>query len=79
MIVEEAAEYAKQRLEKALKKRANSTIAIYKEENEWVAKVEVLEEEHIPSKFDLIGIYQVHLDKDGNLISWDKEGTRLRG
>lgn len=79
MDAKEASEAAKKRLEEALGKKANATIDISQEGEEWKASVEIVEEEHMPSKFDLVGVYEVKLDKTGKITSWSRKETRQRG
>lgn len=79
MDVVEAAEEAKKNLAKVLKKKAYTTTSISKDKGGWKATVEIIEEEHMPSQFDIIGVYEVKLDKKGKLISWNKKESRKRG
>lgn len=79
MNVEEAAEMAKKKLADALKKKAYATTNISKDGEGWKATVEIVEEEHMPSQFDIIGVYEVKMDKDGKLISWNRIKSRKRG
>jgi hypothetical protein len=79
MEIQEASEAAKKNMETALKKKALSTAGIEQEENGWKVIVEIVEEEHIPNKFDLIGIYDVKIDNDGKVTGWSKRTTRIRG
>ncbi len=44
----------------------------------WTAEVEVVEEEHMISNFDVIGTYNAQFDSGGNLISWNRKRLRKR-
>lgn len=82
--IKKMSEIAKKKLAEALNKKAESTISISKEGNEWLANVEVLEEEYIPgmnlrSMNDIIGIYEVKLNNKCELLNWSKKSSRKRG
>ena len=82
--IKKMSEIAKKKLEETLDKKTESTISISKEGNEWIANVEVLEEEYIPamnlrSMNDIIGIYEIRLSNKGELLNWDKKSSRKRG
>lgn len=81
--IKKMSEIAKKKLTETLNKKAESTISISKEGNEWVAKIEVLEEEYLPamnlrSMNDIIGIYEVKLSNKGELLNWNKKSSRKR-
>jgi gas vesicle protein GvpO len=46
-----------------------SVTGVEKNGNEWTVMVEVLELERIPNTTDVLGIYEVTLDKDGELTA----------
>jgi hypothetical protein len=76
--IKKASEIIKTKLGEALDKKANATISIRKEGNEWKADVEVVEEEYLPgqnlrSMNDLLGLYDVSMDDNGNLTGWVKK------
>jgi len=82
--IKRMSEKAKKALSEALNKNTESTISISKEGNEWLASVEVLEEEYIPgmnmkSMSDIIGVYELKLSNKGELLSWNKKSSRRRG
>lgn len=79
MKIGDVSEQAKIQLAEALKKKALATAKLVKNDDGWNITVEIIEEEHIPSKFDSIGIYDVTLDSKGNLTGWTRTGSRLRG
>jgi hypothetical protein len=71
-------EQIKKLLGDALHKKPNATVAIVKEGEQWRADVEVVEEEYLPgqnlkSMNDLLGLYDVTMDKNGQLIQWTKK------
>ncbi len=44
----------------------------------WTAEVEVIEEEHMISNFDVIGTYSTQFDSEGDLTNWGRKGFRKR-
>ena len=48
-------------------------------ENGWVVDVEVVEDRRIPSTSDMLSIYEVQVDEDGNLVSYRRTRTYRRG
>jgi hypothetical protein len=82
--VRRASEFAKRKLSEALDKKANATVSISRDGNDWTAMVEVIEEEYLPGKNvrsmnDIIGVYEVKLSSNGNLQSWLRKSSRKRG
>ncbi|MEV4131868.1 gas vesicle protein GvpO [Dactylosporangium sp. NPDC049742] len=45
----------------------------------WVIGVEVVEERRIPSSADMLGLYLVELDDDGELLACHRDRRYLRG
>lgn len=79
MSVDELAKLAKERLSSVLEKKAYGASGLSQSADGWTVEVEVIEEEHVISSLDVIGIYEVSCDKDGNLTSWTRKGLRQRG
>lgn len=78
--ISDLAEKIKQKLAKALNKKANSCAGVKQTENNlWKASIEIVEEEHMPNKFDVIAVYEVLFDNKLNLKSWEKKQQRIRG
>ncbi len=48
-------------------------------DGEWVVSLEAVERKAIPETMDIIGLYEIHLDSDGNLIRFDRKKLRKRG
>ena len=48
-------------------------------DNGWVVEVEVLEDRHIPSSSDILGLYEVEIDLDGALMSYRRTRRYSRG
>lgn len=45
----------------------------------WHVGIELIEMARIPSASDLLGYYEVLLDKDANMVRFDRKRTRVRG
>ncbi len=45
----------------------------------WVVELEVVEERRIPSTSDIIGVYEVQLDGDGELLAFKRTRRYMRG
>ena len=84
MDINQASETVKKKLAEALNKKAENTASISKEGDEWIAVVEIVEEQYLTeaglkSMNDIIGIYEAKLNSKGELISWNKKNSRKRG
>ncbi len=73
-------------LEEAKKQMANVTglnpvtaMRAFKDDEGWHVGVEMLEMTRIPTSTDLLGYYDLLLSEDGNLLRFERRGTRLRG
>jgi hypothetical protein len=45
----------------------------------WQVEIEVVEERHVPSTSDLMALYEVDLDLDGELLSYRRASRYVRG
>jgi hypothetical protein len=84
MDIKEASEVAMEELAEATGKKAESTVSISKEGENWQATIEIIDEEYLPgqnlkSMSDIIGVYEVTLESSGKLINWTKKNSRRRG
>ncbi|MFI6456106.1 gas vesicle protein GvpO [Streptosporangium amethystogenes] len=48
-------------------------------EDGWLVEVEVVEDRHIPSSGDMLALYQVQLDSEGDLLSYRRVRRYRRG
>ena len=76
----------KEIIEKAKKALADLTgfktprgIGVKKVGKEWRVRVEITEKSSIPEAMDVLGIYDVHLDDEGNILSYERKGLKKRG
>lgn len=49
------------------------------QEGGWVVEVEVIEDRRIPSTSDILALYEVELDADGELLAYHRTRRYLRG
>jgi hypothetical protein len=54
-------------------------IGLSKVDEGWVVSLEALERRGIPDTMDVLGLYEVRLDSEGNLLSFDRKRLRKRG
>ena len=79
MLMMEIAEKAKKELAKATGLTPATVIAVAKDDSKgWEVILEMVERHCIPDAGDCLGIYQVQLDEEGNLISFKRKRTRKR-
>jgi hypothetical protein len=84
MNLKEASETIKKNLSETLDKPSNGTTSISKEDSNWTALVEVIEEEYLPgtslkSMNDIIAVYDVMMSDKGEILSYTKKSTHKRG
>lgn len=84
MDLKRASEAAKKKLAEALEKPANATVSVERQGENWVAMVEILDEEYLPgqnmrSMSDIIGLYEVTLDNNGELLKFTRKNSYKRG
>jgi hypothetical protein len=49
------------------------------EERNYQVKIEVIERTGIPDTMDILGLYEINLDRNGNLINYSRVDMRKRG
>lgn len=78
MELKEISERAKKELQ-AVTNLAVSTLAgASKVEDGWQVGIELIERKAIPDAQDLLGLYEVRLDNDGHMISFQRKKIRRR-
>ena len=58
--------------------KASSTTGAIKDENGWHISIEMVEKQSIPDQMDILALYEVLFDEDGNLLSFKRKGMRKR-
>jgi len=68
----------KREMPKLIGLKFNGTVGIVKTEDGWKVTVELLEKESIPDSMDILGLYEVNLDKEGAIFSFERKALRKR-
>jgi len=57
----------------------DGVIGLSKTEEGWIVSLEALERRAIPDTMDVLGLYEVRLDNEGNLLGFERKKLRKRG
>ena len=79
MNANEVVEKAQQEFVRLGKKPADGVTGLSKTEEGWAVLLEALERKAIPDTMDVLGLYELHLDNEGNLLGLDRKKLRKRG
>ena len=60
-------------------KEFEGIVALEKDEDGWTVEVEVLELRRIPSTTDVLAVYEVSLDRSGELVGYRRAHRYVRG
>lgn len=77
-LVEKITDLALGIAKKYISKDPETVIGVEEEEGEWKVTVEVLERKAVPDTQDLLGRYEIRLNKNGELIGWTQKMIRKR-
>ena len=61
------------------KKPADGVTGLSKTQEGWSILMEALERKAIPDTMDVLGLYELRLDDEGNLLGLDRKKLRKRG
>lgn len=61
-----------------IRKEPETVISVEEVEGEWRVTVEALERKAVPDSQDLLGRYEIRLNKNGELIGWTQKILRKR-
>ncbi|MBF4480462.1 Gas vesicle synthesis protein GvpO [Rhodococcus rhodochrous J3] len=75
----EAASAALTHLKELTSKEAQGVTSVEPTEDGWVVEVEVVEDRRIPSSADMLALYEVEIDLDGNLLAYKRTRRYGRG
>lgn len=78
MNIKDVLEKAKRQLSEATGLKPMTIAEVFKDERGWHVFLEMLEMSRIPCATDILGEYEVILDNEGNLLSFERKRTRLR-
>ena len=79
MDIKDIVENAKKKLVELTGFTSPSVIGFNKEGETWRIIIEITEKPSPASNLDVLGIYEVHLDVNGNLLDYKRESMRKRG
>jgi len=57
----------------------NAVIGLSKTDEGWAVSLEAWERKAIPDTMDVLGLYEVRLDGEGNLLDFQRKKLRKRG
>jgi len=79
MNANEVIEKARQEFVGLGKTPADGITGLSKTEEGWTVLLEALERKAIPDTMDVLGLYELRLDNEGNLLCLDRKKLRKRG
>jgi len=71
-------EKARKELSKLIGLTASSTVGVTKDEKGWNISIEMVEKRSIPDQMDILALYEVLLDEDGNILNFERKSMRRR-
>ena len=78
MKTSEVAEVAQKELAKLTKLEPSGIKGVSKDEEGWHVTVEMIEKKSIPDAMDLLALYEVILDDEGNVLKFERGVLRKR-
>ncbi|HWD02892.1 MAG TPA: gas vesicle protein GvpO [Amycolatopsis sp.] len=79
MVASTAAATAVRQLHDLISSEPLGVTSVEPVEDGWVVEVEVIEERRIPSSADLLALYEIELDEDGDLLAFRRTKQYARG
>ena len=79
MNVDEIIKKAQEDFARLSKIPVDGVVGLSKTDEGWVVSLEALERRAIPDTMDVLGVYEVRLDSEGNLLGFDRKKLRKRG
>lgn len=76
--IETVADLALAIAKKYIRKELETIIGVEEVEGAWRVTVEALERKAVPDSQDLLGRYEIRLNKNGDLIGWTQKIIRKR-
>ncbi len=71
-------EKARKELSKLTGLIVSSTAGVTKDEKGWHISIELVEKHSIPDQMDILALYEVLLDEDGNFLNFERKSMRRR-
>jgi len=60
-------------------RRAENVLGVQRQDEGWNVTLELLELQRVPTSTDLMGCYVVSLDRDGELVAYERKRRYQRG
>jgi hypothetical protein len=76
--IEKICDQALSIVKKYISKEPETVIGVEETEEEWKVTVEALERKAVPDTQDLLGRYEIRLNKEGELLGWKQKMVRKR-
>jgi len=76
--INELIKKAREELSKVTGLELSTTVGAVKEEKGWKVTLEMVEKHSIPDQMDILAVYEVILDNDGNVIEFKRTQLRKR-
>ncbi len=76
--INELIKKAREELSKVTGLELSTTVGAVKEERGWKVILEMVEKHSIPDQMDILAVYDVILDNDGNVIEFNRTKLRKR-
>ena len=75
----EIAQAAREQLQQLTGLKVDTVSKLQKVEDGWLVNIEILEVRAVPDTKDLLGTYEVQLDAEGNVLSYQRTNRYRRG
>jgi hypothetical protein len=79
MNADEIVRKAQEDYSRVTKARIDGVTGLSRTDEGWVVLLEALERKAIPDTMDVLGLYEVRMDEEGNLLSFERKKLRKRG
>lgn len=66
-------------IEDILEKKAHEIVSVFRIGENWDVKLEILERKSVPDTQDILGIYEMKLDPNLNVMEYKRIGMRHKG
>jgi hypothetical protein len=70
---------AEENYSRVSKTQVDGVTGLFKTEEGWVILLEAIERRAIPDTMDVLGLYEVRVDSEGNLLGFERKKLRKRG
>lgn len=79
MNADEIIKKAREDFAKLSKISVDGVTGLSKTKEGWVVSLEALQRSAIPDSMDVLGLFEVNLDNEGNLLAFERKKLRKRG